>query len=55
MRTLGFLAVAAVSLLSYDVLRSNGLALLTTVGLLVGLVGAGICTARGLRETRRAR
>jgi hypothetical protein len=53
MRTLGFLAIAAASLLAYDWLRANGLALLTTVGLFLGLVGAAICSVRGIRASRR--
>jgi hypothetical protein len=52
LRTLLFLAMAAASLLFYDVLRANGLALLTTVGLLVGVAGAVVCSIRGVREVR---
>ena len=52
LRSLLFLALAAASLLFYDVLRANGFALLTTVGLLVGLVGATVCSIRGIREVR---
>jgi hypothetical protein len=53
LRTLGFLAVAAASLLAYDWFSANGLALLTSVGLLLGLVGAAICSVRGIRASRR--
>lgn len=47
--TLAFLALAALSVFFYDELRAAGLALLTTVGLLIGLAGAAVCTVRGLR------
>ena len=50
LRSLLFLALAAASLLFYDVLQANGLALLTTVGLLVGLVGAPVGGTRGIRQ-----
>lgn len=47
--TLAFLGLAALSLFFYDDLRAQGLALLTTLGLLIGLIGAVVCTVRGLR------
>lgn len=50
LRTLAFLVLAAASLLFYNQLREHGLALLTTMGLLVGLVGAAVCTVRGVRS-----
>lgn len=51
LRTLGFLAIAAAALLSYDSLRAGGFALFTTIGLVVGLGGAIVCTVQGLRSS----
>lgn len=49
--TLGFLTIAAASLIAYDALRNSGLALLSSVGLAIGLVGAVVCTVRGVRHS----
>lgn len=55
-RTLAFLALAAVSIMTSNVMYAQGddsLALLTTAGTLIGLAGAGTCTVRGLLALRR--
>jgi hypothetical protein len=52
LRTLGFLVLAAASLLVRNLMYSSGntdLVLLTFIGLMVGLVGAAVCSVRGLR------
>jgi hypothetical protein len=59
LRTLAFLVLAAVSIIGPEQLRERGVQyfnLLGFLGLVVGLVGAGVCTARGIRaylDTRR--
>ncbi len=56
-RTLAFLTVAAGSVIASNVLAANGntdYVLLTLLGTLGGFVGAGVCTARGLRAWRGA-
>ena len=53
LRTLGFLTIALVSVLASNVLYARGNAdfiLLTTAGVAVGLIGAGVCSVRGLRS-----
>ena len=52
LRTLGFLALAAGSLLGRNLMQSSGhtdFVLLTFIGLVVGLVGAAVCSVRGIR------
>ena len=52
LRALGFLVLAAASLLVRNLMYSSGntdLVLLTFIGLMVGLVGAAVCSVRGLR------
>lgn len=54
MRTLGFLALAAASILASNVLHSTGVddyVLLTFTGMVVGLGGAAVCSYRGLRAS----
>ncbi len=46
LRTLGFLALALAALLT----RGGDYPLLAAIGLVVGLVGAGYCTYRGLKD-----
>ena len=59
LRTLAFLVLAAVSILGPEQLRERGVQvfnLLGFLGLVVGLVGAGVCSVRGIRsyfDTRR--
>jgi len=45
LRALGFLGIALVCILT----SNDGYSLLTATGLLVGLVGAGYCSYRGLK------
>lgn len=55
LRTLGFLALAAGSLLLAGYFHDHpraGAGLLTTAGLLTGLAGAAFCSLRGLRSAR---
>jgi hypothetical protein len=55
LRTLGFLALAAVSILGAGPLRGSGLTglmLFDLTGIVVGLVGAVVCSVRGLRGWR---
>lgn len=55
LRTLAFLALAATSVVTSNVLRAQGnvdLVLLTFSGTMIGLVGAGVCTVRGLQSLR---
>ena len=52
MRTIGFLALAAICVLTSNVLHGQGndsYVLLTFTGTIVGLVGAGYCTVCGLK------
>jgi hypothetical protein len=51
LRALGFLTLALVAVLSWDALRANGLALIGFLGVMVGLVGATVCSVRGLRQS----
>jgi peptidoglycan/LPS O-acetylase OafA/YrhL len=51
LRTLGFLALAALAVLTYDTLRENGVPLIGFIGLTVGLVGATVCSVQGLRNS----
>lgn len=55
LRTLGFLALAAASVLTSNLMYARGvddLVLLTFAGTVIGFVGAGTCTVRGLRAMR---
>ena len=52
-RTLAFLGLAAGSIILSNWMRMTGnddVILLTFIGLVVGLVGATVCTVRGLRS-----
>jgi hypothetical protein len=52
-RTLAYLGLAAASIMTSNYLRFRGIsnfALLTFVGTVVGLVGATVCSIRGLRS-----
>jgi hypothetical protein len=52
MRTIGFLALAAICVLTSNALDregNGGYVLLTFIGTVVGLIGAGYCTVRGLK------
>ena len=52
LRTLGFLALAAACLLIRNLMYSSGnteVILLPFLGIVVGLVGAAVCSVRGLR------
>jgi hypothetical protein len=54
LRTLAFLGLAAASIFASNLLdakENNDYALLTVGGLLVGLVGATICSYHGLRSS----
>jgi uncharacterized membrane protein len=54
LRTLGFLMIAAASIIASNLLSADGdneLALLTFIGTVVGLVGAGVCSVRGVRSS----
>jgi hypothetical protein len=51
-RTLLFLGLAAVSIVTSNWMRMTGntdVILLTFIGTVVGFVGAGVCSVRGLR------
>lgn len=51
-RTLAFLALAAASVIGSQVLaayKNDDFVLLTFAGLVVGLVGAGVCSYRGVK------
>jgi hypothetical protein len=52
LRTLAFLSLALVSILVSNALSAtgHGTVPITLVGTLVGLVGAGYCSYRGLRD-----
>ncbi len=53
LRALAFLGIAAASIIASNLLRANGndnFALLTFIGLVVGLVGATVCSVRGIRS-----
>lgn len=55
LRTLAFLALAAASIITSNALYASGVddyVLLTFAGLVVGLVGATVCSVRGLRSWR---
>lgn len=55
LRTLAFLGLAAASILASNRLHAEGIddfALVTFAGMIVGLVGAGVCSIRGLRSWR---
>ena len=52
LRTVGFLALAAASIFAaqlLDAYKNNHFVVLTFAGLVVGLVGATICSVRGIR------
>lgn len=52
LRTLAFLALAAASLLTRNLMHSQGftdVVLLPFLGIVVGLVGAAVCSVRGIR------
>jgi hypothetical protein len=52
LRTVGFLAMAAASLIAAQILnayKNDSFVVLTFFGLVVGLLGAGVCTYRGLK------
>ena len=52
LRTVGFLALAAASLIAAQILnayQNDSYVVLTFFGLVVGLVGAGVCTYHGLK------
>jgi hypothetical protein len=52
-RTLAFLGLAAASIIVSNLLHAKGnddFALLTFIGTVVGLVGAAVCSVRGLRS-----
>jgi hypothetical protein len=52
-RTLGFLALAASSVFASQLLyayKNSHFVLLTFAGLVVGLVGAGVCSYRGIKS-----
>jgi hypothetical protein len=52
LRTLGFLVLAGGSLLVRNLMYASdntGFVLLTFIGLVIGLVGAAVCSVRGLR------
>lgn len=49
LRTLGFLAIALASVLTSS-LSGGNYALLTSLGIIVGFVGAGYCSYRGLKQ-----
>lgn len=52
LRTLAFLGLAAASIIVSNYLRlsgTGGYALLPFIGLVVGLVGAAVCSIRGIR------
>lgn len=54
-RTLGYLALAAASVLTSNALAARGIddyVLLTFLGTMVGLSGAAVCSYRGLRSSR---
>jgi hypothetical protein len=52
LRTLGFLALALASIMASNALSATGTGSLpiTFVGTVVGLVGAGYCSYRGVRD-----
>jgi len=53
LRTLGFLGIAAASIVASNLDHANGTAdyaLLTFIGTVVGLAGATVCSVRGLRS-----
>jgi hypothetical protein len=53
LRTLGFLGLAAASVISSQVLaayKNTHFVLLTFAGLVAGLVGASICSYRGIKS-----
>jgi hypothetical protein len=52
LRTLAYLALAAACLMARNLMHSSGatdLVLLPFIGLVVGLVGATVCSIRGIR------
>jgi hypothetical protein len=52
LRTLGFLGLAAASIIASNYLRLKGIddyALLPFIGMVVGLIGAAWCSIRGIR------
>lgn len=58
LRTLGFLMLAAAAVLTSNGLYARGnddWVLLTFLVTIVGLVGAGVCTVRGLRSVTGSR
>jgi len=54
LRALAFLALAAASIITSNVLSLNGingLNLITFIGLMVGLIGATVCSIRGIKRS----
>lgn len=52
LRTLAFLALAAASVIGATILdayKNNHFIVVTFFGLVIGLVGAGVCTYRGIK------
>jgi hypothetical protein len=52
LRTLAYLTLALASIIASTVLQSKGIksyGLLTFVGLMVGLIGASVCSVRGIK------
>ncbi len=52
LRTLAFLALAAAAIMTSNVMYARGedtWVLLTSAGTVIGLVGAAVCTVRGVR------